>query len=81
MADDYRSFYLKDLIPIIVHTALDLMSQPILNAKKHDGTYMTMAEVANQNSMIAMENSGIKLLANALIDQLTGAGKDDDPDG
>ena len=81
MADDYKTYYLKDLIPIIEHTALDLMSQPVLNAKKHDGTYMTMAEVANQNSMIAMENSGIKLLANALIDQLTGAGKDDDPDG
>ena len=81
MADDYKTYYLKDLIPIIEHTALDLMSQPVLNAKKHDGTYMTMAEVANQTSMIAMENSGIKLLANALIDQLTGAGKDDDPDG
>ena len=81
MADDYKSSYLKDLIQIIEHTALDLLSSPVMNAKKQDGTYMTMAEVANQNSLIAMENSGIKLMATALIDQLTGAGKDADPDG
>jgi hypothetical protein len=47
----------------------------VLNAKKQDGTYMTMAEIANQNSLIAMENSGIKLMATALIEQLL---KDDD---
>ena len=81
MADDYRSFYLKDLVQIIEHTALDLMSAPVLVGKKHDGTYMTMAEVANQNSMIAMENSGIKLMATALLEQLTGTGKGDDPGG
>lgn len=81
MADDYKSFYLKDLVQIIEHTALDLMSSPVLAGKKHDGTYMTMAEVANQNSLIAMENSGIKLMATALIVQLTGACNGDDPGG
>ena len=81
MADDYKSFYLKDLVQIIEHTALDLMSAPVLVGKKHDGTYMTMAEVANQNSLIAMENSGVKLMSTALIEQLTGAGKGDDPGG
>ena len=81
MADDYKSFYLKELIQTIEHTALDLMSAPVLAGRKHDGTYMTIAEVANQNSLIAMENSGIKLMATALIEQLTGAGKGDDPGG
>jgi len=75
MADEYKHFYPKDLISIIEHAALDLMSAPIMNAKKPDGTCMTMAEVANQNSLIAMENSGIKLMATALIEQLL---KDDD---
>ena len=81
MADDYRSFYLKDLVQIIEHTALDLMSAPMLGWKRHDGTYMTVAEVVNRNSMIAMENSGIKMMATALLEQLTGAGKGDDPGG
>ena len=71
MASEYKSFYLKDLVPIIEHAALDLMSSPIMNGKKHDGTYMTMAEIANQNSLIAMENSGIKLMAQTLIEQLS----------
>jgi len=67
---DYKSFYLKDLTSMIEHSALDLMSSPITAGKKADGTLMTLAEVANQNSLIAMENSGIKLMATALIEQL-----------
>ena len=77
MASEYTTFCLKDLIPIINRTSLDLMSSPVLVAKKQDGTYMTMAEVANQNSLIAMENSGIKLMATALVEQLLKG----DPDG
>ena len=53
----------------------------MLGWKRHDGTYMTVAEVVNRNSMIAMENSGIKMMATALLEQLTGAGKGDDPGG
>jgi len=75
MASEYTTYCVKELIPIINRLALDLMSTPVLNAKKQDGTYMTMAEIANQNSLIAMENSGIKLMATALIEQLL---KDDD---
>ena len=78
MSNNCKYFYLNDLIQIIEHAALDLMSAPIMNAKKADGTYMTMAEVANQNSMIAMENSGIKLMATSLIELLQGVGDDDD---
>ena len=72
-----RTFTLPELIPIIEHCALDLMSAPIINGKKADGTVMNLTEVANQNSMIAMENSGIKLMATALIDELSGVGTDD----
>ena len=67
---DYKSFYLKDLIAMIEHCALDLMTEPIMAGKKADGTLMTLAEVANQNSLIAMNNAGIRLMANALIDEL-----------
>ena len=78
MASEYKSFYLKDLIPIIEHAALDLMSQPIMNAKKQDGSYMSLGEIANQNSLIAMENSGIKLMATTLIYQLSAEEADGD---
>jgi len=67
---DYKSFYLKDLIAMIEHCALDLMTEPIMAGKKADGTLMTLAEVANQNSLIAMNNAGIRLMANALINEL-----------
>ena len=83
MASEYTSFYLKDLIPIIEHCALDLMTEPIVAGKKADGTLMNMAEVANQNSLIAMNNAGIRLLAKALIEELSGPAdeKEADPDG
>jgi len=67
---DYKSFYLKDLIAMIEHCALDLMTEPIMAGKKSDGTLMNMGEVANQNSLIGMNNAGIRLMANALIDEL-----------
>ena len=75
MKSKYTSYNLDELVPMIERAALDLMSAPIINGKKSDGTCMTMPEIANQNSMIAMENSGIRLLAQTLIDQLT---KDDE---
>ena len=77
MLNEYKSFYLKDLIHIIEHCALDLMSPPILVGKKADGTIMNLSEISNQNSMIAMENSGIKLLAQTLIDELSEESGDD----
>ena len=77
MADDYKSFYLKDLVQIIEHTALDLLNEPIFGGKKADGTLMNAVEVAQQNSMTAVYNSGIRLLARVLIEQLHGVGDDD----
>jgi hypothetical protein len=76
--NEYATFYLKDLTQIIEHVALDLMSDPIMAGKKADGTLMNMAEVANQNSLIAMNNAGIAEMARQLIVTLA---KEADPDG
>lgn len=76
--NEYASFYLKELTQIIEHVALDLMSDPIMAGKKADGTLMNMAEVANQNSLIAMNNAGIAEMARQLIVTLA---KEADPDG
>ena len=77
MASSYKSFYLEELIPMIEHAALDLMGEPIVNGKKPDGTLMNLTEVAQQNSLTAMNNAGIRLLAKVLIEQLQGVGDDD----
>ncbi len=81
MYSKYHSYTLDELIPIIEHAALDLMSEPIVSGKKADGTLMNMTEVANQNSLIAMNNAGIRLLATTLIDELKGPEEEADPDG
>ena len=83
MYSEYHTYTLGELIPIINRAAMDLMTEPITAGKKADGTLMNMAEVANQNSLIAMNNAGIRLLAKALIEELSGQAdeKEDDPDG
>ena len=78
MASEYTSFYLKDLIPIIEHTALDLMGDPIIGGIKSDKTVKTMAEVSYENSLIANHNAGIAEMARQLIVVLS---KEADPDG
>ena len=70
MANPYQSIYAKDLIPIIEHVALELMSEPIAGGKKVDGTILTLAEISNQNSLYAMYNSGIRHMAKTLIETL-----------
>ena len=76
MNNPYKTYTVGELVPIIEHTALDLMGEPILGGKKQDGTLMTAIEVAQQNSLTAMNNAGIRLLANVLIEQLEGIGDD-----
>ena len=71
MNNPYKSYTVSELVPMIEHAALDLMEEPIVMDKKTDGTYMTLTEVSHQNSMNAMFNSGIRLLAKTLIEQLT----------
>ena len=74
----YKTYTVSDLIPMIEHAALDLMTSPITAGKKCDGTLMTAVGVDKQNSLTAMENSGIRLLARLLIEQLQGIGDDGD---
>ena len=71
----YTRYGVEDLVPIIEHAALDLMEEPIIQGKKSDGTYLNLTEISHQNSMNAMFNAGIRLMAQTLIDQLT---KDDE---
>jgi len=77
MASEYKSWYLKDLIPIIEHTALDIMTDPIASGRKRDGSAMTIAEISNQNSMIAMRNAGVREMMSTLIVILAKDGEDD----
>ena len=76
MNNPYKTYTVGELIPMIEHAALDLMGEPILGGKKQDGTLMTAVEVAQQNSLTAMNNAGIRLLAKVLIEQLEGIGDD-----
>jgi hypothetical protein len=78
MANEYKTFYLKNLIPIIEHTALDLMGDPIIGGVKSDKTVKTMAEVSYENCLIANHNAGIAEMARQLIVALA---KEADPDG
>ena len=78
MNSPYKSYTVSELVPMIEHAALDLMTSPITAGKKCDGTLMTAVEVDKQNSLTAMENSGIRLLAKVLIEQLQGIGDDGD---
>ena len=78
MNNPYKSYTVSELVPMIEHAALDLMGEPIVGGKKQDGTLMNLQEVAQQNSLTAMNNAGIRLLARVLIEQLQGVGDDDD---
>ena len=70
MMDPYKSIYVKDLVPMIDHKALELMEEPIVQGKKSDGTAFTLAEISHQNSLYAMFNSGLRMLATELISAL-----------
>ena len=78
MTNPYKSYTVSELVPMIEHAALDLMGEPIIAGKKADGTLMNLQEVAQQNSLTAMNNAGVRILARVLIDQLQGIGDDDD---
>ena len=77
MADDYKSYYLKDLIPIIDRVAVDIMMVPMFSEKKPDGTLATLAEVSNHNSLIAMHNEGVREMAKMLKIALVDGDTDD----
>lgn len=78
MADEYKSFYLKDLIPIINAAVLECMMTPSFgNMKKIDGTGMSLAEISAYNSLISIHNEGARELAGRLKEKLTEGDEDD----
>ncbi|MBQ1790565.1 MAG: hypothetical protein II008_10315 [Oscillospiraceae bacterium] len=81
MNNPYKTYIVSELVQIIEHAALDLLNEPIFGGKKADGTLMNAVEVAQQNSMTAIYNSGIRLMARVLIEELTDEGKEDDSGG
>ena len=54
------------LIPMIDRVALECMMTPIQEGKNSEGKLMTLAEIANYNSLIALNNEGVRDLAKAL---------------
>ena len=78
MNNPYKSYTVRELVPMIERAAFDLMSEPIMAGKKLDGTLMNLQEVAQLNSLMAMNNAGIRLMAKVLIEQLEGVGDDGD---
>ena len=62
MNSPYKSYTVSDLVPMIEHAALDLMGAPIIAGKKSDGTLMNAVEVAQQNSLTAMDRSPLFFL-------------------
>ena len=66
MANDYKTFYLKDILPIIDQVSIDIMMVPCFSEKKPDGTLASIGEVSNHNSLIAMHNEGIREMAKML---------------
>lgn len=78
MKDPMKNWQVHELLPIIDRAALDLMDMPVTGGKKADGTLMTLAEISNQNSLIAMYNDGIRTLARVLAEQLSGEGENEE---
>ena len=67
MANEYKSFYLKEIEETINSTALaSMMSSALMQGKKLDGTLMTPVELHNYNSLISAFNQGVLALTEAL---------------
>lgn len=50
----------ETLFALLDRIALESMLSPLMDGKKADGSQMTMAELANKNTMIAQNNEGIR---------------------
>ena len=61
---------IDELLSIIDRTALECMMTPVIHGKNLKGDPMSMAEIANYNSLISMNNEGIRDMANRLKDCL-----------
>ena len=77
MANQYKSFYLSDIVSTIDRVAVESLMCPCLENKKADGTQMTLVEVSSYNSLVAWHNEGVRELANQLKEALTKEENDD----
>lgn len=73
----YKTLELKDLNRIIDSAALDCMMTPALQGKKSDGTVMNITEISAYNNMVAMNNAGVREMAQRLKDILKGGADDE----
>lgn len=82
MRKDNDFIYWKDakaeLIGLIDSMALEVMMVPTFSGLKSDRTDMTLAEISAHNSLIAMNNEGVRELARVLKDKLTEEVDDDE---
>lgn len=60
MSNAYKSVYMADLLATIDRVAMECMMTPALEHKKPDGTVASLSELANYNSLVAINNEGIR---------------------
>lgn len=73
MANKYDSFYLADLEEMIQKMALDKMKPPFAMFGFTHGmnsAELTADDLAFRNSMLAAQNNGVKIMAEAVIAEL-----------
>ena len=76
MANEFKSFYLKDVLNTIDAVAMDAMMTPMFAMnKKPDGTMMTLSEISAYNSLVSAHNEGVHEMAAQLKAKLA---EDDD---
>ena len=72
--DDYKTIYMKDLIPIIDRVAVNCMMIP-LSAETRSS--LDLDRVSRINNDIAWNNEGVRDMANSLKLALLGEDEDD----
>lgn len=75
MANEYKTFYLRDLLQTIDKCALDIQKEPNMLMLGKDETQLYLL----QNASTAAYNRGILKMREALIKEL--ASEEDDADG
>ena len=70
MANEYKSIYLKDMIPLIDAVTLDCMMTPALTMKKLDGTVASLTEMSHYNTLVSMHNKGVREMGRRLKEKL-----------
>ena len=78
MGNQFKSFYLEDIITTIDRLAMESMLVPVFEGKKPDVMSRSLAEISNYNSLIAMNNEGIRDFATRLKEEMRNQAGDSD---